>query len=214
MSEYPVLYSFRRCPYAIRSRMALAAASIKCEMREVVLPDKPAEMLAISSKGTVPVLQFADGQVLDESMDIMYWALQQSDPEHWLDTNKDETQSLIEKNDFAFKDKLDRYKYFVSYPEYPQEYYRQQAEEYLVELEQRLKNNNEKGLIEERVRLADIAIFPFIRQFSRVDYDWFSNSAYTNLKQWLEKFEQASLFKSVMTKYKPWVTGGNTEYFL
>ena len=209
----PVLYSFRRCPYAIRSRMALAAAGIKCELREVVLRDKAPEILAISSKGTVPVLQLADGQVIDESLDVMLWALDQSDPENWLDTNEDETRLLIEQNDFDFKDRLDHYKYYVNYPERPQRHYRQQAEEFLMDLERRLVKNNGTGLIDKRVTLADVSIFPFIRQFARVDYDWFSNSAYVNLLQWLEKFEQGSLFNSVMTKYEPWTVGSNTVFF-
>jgi glutathione S-transferase len=203
-SGKPVLYSFRRCPYAIRGRMALVAANIKCELREVVLSDKPAEMLAISAKGTVPVLQLTEGQVIDESLDVMYWALQQSDPEHWLNVNEDETQLLIKCNDGEFKQNLDRYKYFNRYPEHSQEYYRSQAEAFLLNLEEHLQINKGAGLVDKKQSLADIAIFPFIRQFSRVDYDWFLNSPYVELKQWLSNIEESERFLNVMKKYKHW----------
>ncbi len=199
--HYPLLYSFRRCPYAIRSRMALAVAGISYELCEVNLRDKPPEMMAISARGTVPVLQLADGQVIDESLEVMFWALHQSDPEHWLDADEHESRSLIERNDFDFKDKLDRYKYHVRYPEHAQQVYRQQAEEFLLDLEQRLENNNGNGLITGRTTLADVAIFPFIRQFSRVDEQWFAQSPYVKLRCWLERFEKNELFLRVMKKH-------------
>jgi glutathione S-transferase len=211
-SGKPVLYSFRRCPYAIRGRMALAAANIKCELREVVLSDKPAEMLAISAKGTVPVLQLTDGQVIDESLDLMHWALQQSDPEHWLNVNEDETQLLIKCNDGEFKQNLDRYKYFNRYPEHSQEYYRSQAEAFLLNLEEHLQINKGAGLVANKLSLADIAIFPFIRQFSRVDYDWFLNSPYHETKQWLSNIEESNRFKIVMKKYQVWKNGVASQY--
>lgn len=211
--SYPVLYSFRRCPYAIRARTALLVASIKCEIREVILQDKPEAMLALSNKGTVPVLQLEDGRVIDESLDLMLWALEQSDPEHWLDADNDESRSLIEQNDKDFKDKLDRYKYFSRFPEHPQLYYRQQAEEFLNELEQRLADNNGAGLIDKRITLADVAIFPFIRQFAHVDYLWFNKSTYTKTGHWLESFEKSDLFLRVMQKYKLWTLNSNVEIF-
>ncbi|MBT5403216.1 MAG: glutathione S-transferase [Crocinitomicaceae bacterium] len=213
MSGHPILYSFRRCPYAIRGRIALAAANIKCELREVVLSDKPAEMLAISAKGTVPVLQLDDGQVIDESLDVMHWALQQSDPEHWLNVNEDETQLLIKCNDGEFKQNLDRYKYFNRYPEHSQEYYRKQAEAFLLNLEEHLQVNNGSGLVANKLSLADIAIFPFIRQFSRVDYDWFLNSPYHETKQWLSHIEESQRFQNVMKKYLTWTNTNKIEYF-
>lgn len=212
-SDYPVLYSFRRCPYAMRGRMAILAAGVKCQMREVLLSDKPDEMLAISNKGTVPVLQLTDGRIIDESLDVMYWALQQSDPDQWLKTDKEETRALIEHNDFDFKDKLDRYKYFVRYPEHSQKHYREQAEEFLDELEKRLKENKGVGLMDKRLSLADIAIFPFIRQFSRVDYDWFDNSPYLKIRKWLKRLEESNRFQHVMKKYELWTSASKIEFF-
>lgn len=193
--------------------MALAAANINCELREVVLSNKPSEMMEISSKGTVPVLQLQDGKVIDESLDVMHWALQQSDPEHWLNVREDETQSLIELNDGEFKQNLDRYKYFTRYPEHPQQYYRAQAESFLPKLEENLQINKGAGLVDKKLSLADIAIFPFIRQFSRVDYDWFLSSSYAELKQWLSDIEASEIFLNVMKKYRVWTNANKIELF-
>ena len=138
----PILYSFRRCPYAIRARMAIAYASIKLELREVSLANKPAAMLAISPKGTVPVLELSD-RVIEESLEIIDWALQQSDPDKWLTLySHSEQQSLIAENDNQFKDWLDKYKYWDRYPQKSQLDYRMKAEEFITELERRLKTNN------------------------------------------------------------------------
>jgi len=205
-SVLPILYSFRRCPYAMRSRMALAIANIKCELREVVLRDKPEEMLAISNKGTVPVLQLNDGQIIEESLDVMYWALAKSDPEQWLQADQNETRSLIKDNDIEFKEMLDRYKYFTRYPEHDQLHYRKQAEMHLRDLEQRLCKNEAKGLLTTRTTLADIAIFPFIRQFSKVDPDWFADSPFPDLRRWLKSLEEGELFRRIMKKYPAWKT--------
>jgi glutathione S-transferase len=202
----PILYSFRRCPYAMRSRMALATANIKYELREVVLRDKPEEMLAISTKGTVPVLQLSDGKIIDESLDVMYWSLAKSDPENWLQADEGETRFLIKGNDVDFKDKLDRYKYFTRYPEHDQLYYRKQAEKHLRNLEERLCKNDARGLLETRMTLADIAIFPFIRQFSKVEADWFTQSPFPDLRRWLKSLEEGELFRSIMKKYPEWKT--------
>lgn len=204
----PILYSFRRCPYAIRARMALHYAGVQVEMREVLLKDKPPSMLAASSKGTVPVLIFPDGQVLDESYDVMRWALEQSDPEHWwVDELETEVEQLIQWNDGEFKGHLDHYKYFERYssgksPEHPVEYYRSQAEEFLVALEQRL--SIEKYLLGKTISVADVAIFPFIRQFAFADKHWFDLSPYSNLQSWLTNFLDSDLFVSVMTKHPVW----------
>ena len=206
MSAYPVLYSFRRCPYAIRARIALKRAGVICELREVLLREKPQEMLVVSSKGTVPVLLLRDGRVVDESLDIMLWALQQNDPDSWLDMDK-RTQALIVGNDFDFKEKLDRYKYYERYPEYPREYYRRQAEVFLRELEALLDATGGRGLVQGRTTLADIALFPFVRQFARVDWDWFCRSDYTLLKTWLSGFEESELFLSIMHRHPPWHKG-------
>lgn len=199
----PILYSFRRCPYAIRARMALHYAGVQIEMREVLLKDKPPSMLAASSKGTVPVLIFPDGQVLDESYDVMRWALEQSDPEHWwVDELETEVEQLIQWNDGEFKSHLDHYKYFERFPEHPMEYYRSQAEEFLMALEQRL--SIEKYLLGKTISVADVAIFPFIRQFAFADKNWFDLSPYSNLQSWLTNFLDSDLFVSVMTKHPVW----------
>ncbi|MCH8262614.1 MAG: glutathione S-transferase [Proteobacteria bacterium] len=204
IQSHPVLYSFRRCPYAIRARMALKYSSITCELREIVLRNKPKEMISISKKGTVPILQLIDGKVIDESLDIMLWALQQADPDNWLNIKKQDALLMIEKNDNQFTQYLDRYKYFQRYSEKPQLYYRERAEEFIVLLETNLKEHNGIGLVSNHISLADVAIFPFIRQFAHVDWQWFSNSQYKNLISWLLKFEECELFLLVMKKYKLW----------
>lgn len=201
-----VLYSFRRCPYAMRARMALRYAGCNVQIHEVSLKAKPPEMLERSPKGTVPVLVFEDqaleDQVLEQSLDIMHWALAQNDPENWLlikdgDGRRD-IQALIEENDQVFKQHLDRYKYFVRHPEYPQEHYRQLGEVFLQKLEARLQQRD--FLVTDQVSLADIAVAPFIRQFSAVDPLWFAASPYPKLRGWLDRFIQSELFKAVMVK--------------
>lgn len=204
----PILYSFRRCPYAIRARMALRYAGVQVELREVLLKDKPASMLAASSKGTVPVLIFPDGEVLDESFDVMRWALEQSDSDHWwLKEFEAEANELIQWNDGEFKQHLDHYKYFERYssgksPEHSVEFYRAQAEEFLTALEQRL--SVEKYLLGKSISIADIAIFPFIRQFAFADKNWFDASPYPKLKIWLSGFLESDLFLSIMDKNPVW----------
>lgn len=197
----PVLYSFRRCPYAIRARMALAYAGVTVELREVVLKNKPAGMLALSPKGTVPVLQLPTGQVLDESLEIMRWALAQHDPAQW---QCDDSAGLIAQNDGEFKYCLDRYKYADRHPEQTEQYWREQAEVFLQNLEQRLESAAGQALFGEEITLIDVAIFPFIRQFSKVDWPWFEYGQYPLLKNWLLRFEAGTLFQSVMKKYPPW----------
>ena len=207
----PVLYSFRRCPYAIRARMSLHYASITVELREVFLADKPDAMLALSSKGTVPVLQLPD-QVLHESLDVMHWALRQSDPEHWLRHElQDQTAALIETNDGPFKTHLDHYKYWDRYPAESQATYRQRAEEFLIQLETLLTSH--RFLLADRPTLADIAIFPFIRQFAFVDKPWFDQSAYSQLQNWLDYFLNSSHFMGSMKKMPAWQPGDQTRLF-
>ena len=202
----PILYSFRRCPYAMRARLAIAYAEVAVELREVELRNKPQAMLLISPKATVPVLQLEDGKVLDESLDIMLWALQQNDPEHWLRAaSLDHAQALIRGNDESFKYYLDRYKYADRYPAYSELYYRQQGELFLADLESLLTQS--VFLCGEQFSLADAAILPFIRQFCAVDPAWFKVSPYPALRQWLSHFLASSLFERVMTKYPYWQTG-------
>jgi len=210
---FPVLYSFRRCPYAIRARLALQVAGQTVELREVILKNKPTELLQASAKATVPVLVLNDGRVIDESRDIMLWALSQNDPQDWLAQKNglyDEASSLIDQNDFDFKPNLDAYKYADRYPE-SADYYRQQGECFLRLLEHRLAQH--AYLMGDQISLADMAIFPFIRQFAHVDIHWFNHSPYTKLQQWLSDFLTAQCFADVMNKYPAWQLGDAAVIF-
>ncbi len=194
----PKLFTYRRCPYAIRSRLALYQAGIDYESIEISLKDKPSDFLALSPKGTVPVLVQSDGKVIEESLEIMLWALNISDPEHWILKGNDLSQKLIFENDFYFKKNLDKYKYADRFPEHSKEYYRAQCEIFLNILDEKLKFK--LYLIEDRISLADIAIFPFIRQFFLVDENWFLDSKYDALKKWLRGMIDSHIFKEVMKK--------------
>jgi glutathione S-transferase len=186
--------------------MALLYASINLELREVLLKAKPEKMLAISSKGTVPVLELADARVLDESYDIIRWALEQSDPQNWLSADLDSAISdLIARNDGQFKTDLDHYKYWERFPAESQEQYRGRGELFLAELEVLL--TRQPYLLAERITLADIALFPFIRQFAYVDKDWFDQSPYPKLRAWLEQLLMSELFLAAMKKSPPWQDG-------
>jgi glutathione S-transferase len=197
----PILYSFRRCPYAIRARLAITYAGIPVEIREVQLKQKPEQMLAISPKGTVPVLQLTDGKVIDESLDIMRWALAQNDPEHWLDTDND-TDRLILWNDGEFKYYLNRYKYADRYTELRPSQYRSHAEKFLIALESKLSQTLYLG--GSHFSIVDAAIFPFIRQFAAVDKPWFASQPYQNLNKGLTRLLASDLFVSVMSlKWTP-----------
>ena len=191
----PLLFSFRRCPFAIRARLAIKVSGVEVDIQEISLRAKPQELLACSPKGTVPVLKFADGHVLEQSLDIMHWALAQNDPEGWLDGDliaTTEMMSLIQQNDEWFKPKLDLYKYAVRFPQHPEAYYREQAETFLADLNTLL--SNEGYLLAGRYTLADMAIFPFIRQFCNVNPDWFYASKYQHLIQWLDGLLGSALF--------------------
>ena len=190
-----VLYSFRRCPYAMRARMALRYSGVPLSIVEVSLKAKPAEMLAASPKGTVPVLVCADGSVIEQSLDIMHWALARHDPDNWLQPG---CAALIEENDTRFKVLLDRYKYAIRYPEHPMEYYREQGAEFLQRLEDVLARS--AYLAGPALSLADVALAPFVRQFAHVDRDWFEQAPYPRLNAWLERFLASELFSSVMKK--------------
>jgi glutathione S-transferase len=202
----PVLYSFRRCPYAIRARMALAYAGITVEHREVVLRNKPEAMLAISPKGSVPVLQLPDGHVIDESVDIIHWALDQHDPENWrsqpVSGSLDEWVGI---NDGPFKAQLDRYKYADRYPERTAADYREAACDHLKAIDNAL--SDDFWLHGQHAGVTDIALFPFIRQFAMVDYDWFETAPFPNLRRWLEKWLEDPRFLRVMKKHAAWAPG-------
>jgi len=197
----------------MRARLAIQAADLQVELREVVLKNKPDELLRISPKATVPVLILPDGRVIDESRDIMLWALQQNDPELWLgdsDELLEPANSLIDCNDFEFKANLDGYKYADRYPE-SAEYYRQQGELFLQQLTERLSQHS--YLLGDRISLADMAIFPFVRQFAHVDKNWFEQTAHKPLQQWLASFLVSDCFKKIMAKYPPWQTGDKSVCF-
>lgn len=194
--SFPILYSFRRCPYAMRARLALYSAEIAHEHREVNLKDKPQEMLTISPKGTVPILQLEGGIVLEQSLDIINWALK--NPPLPL-----EDSQAITENDTTFKQSLDRYKYPRRYLEEIGVNYREHCEVFLRKLEAHL----DPFLRGNTLALTDMAIFPFIRQFAMVDPEWFKSQPYPRLKVWLNFFISSPLFCRVMQEHSPWSPG-------
>ncbi|HET6527020.1 glutathione S-transferase [Sphingopyxis sp.] len=205
MLEIPVLYSFRRCPYAMRARMALLVSGMAYAHREVVLRDKPAAMLAASPKGTVPVLVLADGVVIDESLDIMRWALMHNDPEQWL---PGADASLLATFDTAFKHHLDRYKYAVRYDTDPL-VHRAEGLAILAELDRRLA---EQDYIDGAGRgFDDIALFPFVRQFAGVDAEWFDANAPQPVRKWLATLIASDLFELAMVRFTPWTDAQDGE---
>jgi glutathione S-transferase len=194
----PVLYSFRRCPYAMRARLALLASGMTCEIREVKLSAKPPEMLAASPKGTVPVLVLADGKVIDESIDIMRWALAKNDPAGWL---AHDDPALIAMFDGPFKQHLDRYKYPSRHQSDPAEH-RAAGLALLEKLESRLQSH--ANLCGEAMGLADAATFPFVRQFSGVEQAWFDGLALPAVQLWLARHLGSPLFAAAMQRLEPW----------
>lgn len=179
--------------------MALAYAGIELELREILLRDKPQDMLNHSPKGTVPVLITADGQVIDESLDVMLWAVEQNDTDKWL-KQLDNSLELIQINDQQFKPLLDRYKYADRHPELTEEQHRTLTVPFIEALNQRLQQ--QEHLIGANISLADVAIFPFIRQYAFVNKNWFDQQPYSRLQQWLDNLLTSYLFKQVMPKYK------------
>jgi len=198
----PTLYTFRRCPYAMRARLALLYADIGVEYREIELRHKPQTMLNVSPKATVPVLQLESGQIIDESLDIMLWALKQHDPEDWL-AHQTQALKLIDENDTTFKAWLDKYKYSDRFPEYSQTYYREQAERFLQKLETHLEEHT--FLLETHPTLVDFALFPFVRQFAFVDKAWFDQAPYPKLQTWLNHHLESGIFEKVMVKRPIWM---------
>jgi glutathione S-transferase len=199
----PVLYSYRRCPYAMRARMALKIADIDVEIREISLRDKPKQMLKVSPKGTVPVLVLDDGKVIDESLDIMLWAVSQQDTARWLSVDAEIAMQLIKENDTSFKSALDAYKYPERYPDKTQIAHRKNGEVFLISLENKLSQT--PYLFGDRASFADVAIFPFVRQFAAVDSTWFNQSPYDHLRDWLNQWLASDLFNSVMQKHQTYM---------
>jgi len=196
-----ILYSFRRCPWAMRARLALRYAGCEVQIEEVAMKHKPAALLALSPKGTVPVLDTGAG-VLEESLDIMRWALQRNDPQDWQlladPAAAQQAEALIARNDSTFKAQVNLYKYAERYPEHSREHYRQQAEAWLVELEALLEGR--AYLLADHPSLADAALLPLMRQFAGVEPQWFAEAAYPRVRSWLEGWLGSDLFKAVMAR--------------
>ena len=210
----PVLYSFRRCPYAMRARLAIASAGLECRLREVVLRDKPAAMLEASPKGTVPVLVLESGDVIDESLEVMLHALRANDPENWLPTRAgslEEMLALIADNDGGFKHHLDRYKYAARYEKADPAHHRARGLAFLSRLNEQLAASGE--LFGVRTSLADMAIMPFVRQFANADRRWFDAQDLPHLQRWLAAHLESRRFKSVMRKFDPWKPGDEEPVF-
>ena len=211
-NNLPILYSFRRCPYAMRARMAIHISGQRCELREVLLRDKPPSMLEYSAKGTVPVLILQDGKVIDESLDVIDWALNLNDPDDWQrskDTKK--TKELIKINDGEFKYHLDRYKYSKRYDNEDPEFHRKKCLKFIESINNEL--NNSKYIFDDNISYADIVLLPFIRQFRIADIEWFDSLPYDNLKKWLSSFLGSSLLNSIMKKYDLWKEGDKSIVF-
>lgn len=211
----PILYSLQNCPYAIRARLGLFHSGLSFRLRAVDLNNIPHEMLAASAKATVPVLvldepsseQTDSPHVIDESLDIMFWALGKSDPQNLLYADAPniaaDIQTLIARNDNEFIDHLEDYKYSKRHHDFAQLYYRNQCERFIAHLEQRLSRN--RFFVGDRVSVADYAILPFIRQFARVDRKWYLQAPYPHLRRWLDGQLQQPVFTKVMAKYPPWL---------
>ncbi len=204
---YPILYSFRRCPYAMRARLALIISDTICELREVKLSAKPDELIAASPKATVPVLVLPDGTVVEESLDIMHWALARNDPESWLERADAE---LIAANDGPFKHDLDRYKYSDRHGSDPIAH-RTSGCAFLQALEDRLAGNGQ--LCGAGRGLADMAIMPFVRQFAATDRAWFDAQPLPHLQRWLEGHLTSALFSSIMIRVPFWQAGDDPVLF-
>jgi glutathione S-transferase len=214
ISNYPILYSFRRCPYAMRARLALVMSGMVCELREVVLRDKPRELLEVSPKGTVPVLIDRNGRVFDESIDIMFWALLQHDPEKWLMPEQGSVAQMLElvdKCDRGFKYHLDRYKYPNRYENTEAIVHRAEGYLYLEMLNARLREM--RYLFGNRVALADMAIGPFVRQFAHADLGWFNEQPLPHLQAWLTEFVDSEIYSRIMQKYPKWESGNECVVF-
>lgn len=213
-THIPVLYSFRRCPYAMRARMGIFASGMTMDFREVVLRDKPEHMVEISPKATVPVVQLPDGTVVDESLDVMFWALGENDPLGWLGDDLATTadmKALIAESDDMFKYHLDRYKYANRHEGADADEHRDAALVYLRKWDQQLSGRN--NLFSDKPLLADYAIFPFVRQFANVDRDWFNAQDIPELQTWLQQHLISAIFVAIMAKQSAWRPGDTLKYF-
>lgn len=212
--KLPILYSFRRCPYAMRARLALLSSGIQCELREVVLRNKPAEFLATSPKATVPVLVTTQGEVIEQSWDIMLWALRQHDPAQWLPSDAkvfERGMQLLHSCDGEFKQQLDRYKYPQRHGLEDGTAARDEAKFFLANLESLL--TQQRYLFNSNIGIFDAAILPFIRQFAHVDIDWFAAQPLPSVQAWLSAFENSTDFKRAMTVYPAWADNSPITVF-
>lgn len=205
-ADRPVLYSFRRCPYAIRARLALKVSGVSVTLREVLLRDKPAALVTVSPRATVPVLQLPDGTVLDQSLDIMRWALRAHDPQGWLrDDESDTVDALTALNDGPFKQALDRYKYAPKPLDAVAAASRDAGISWLQALDVRLARH--RHLLRDTPSLADMALLPFVRQFAAVEPAAFAHHGLPRLQDWLARLTGSALFAAVMAKVDPWRPG-------
>ena len=210
----PILYSFRRCPFAMRARFALLASGTSCELREVVLRDKPAALREASPKATVPVLVDVDGTVIDESLSIMRWALAHRDPRHWLSPSAgtlEDMLALVAQCDGDFKRHLDRYKYPNRFEGADAQQHRADAGVFLGALEARLRASHH--LFGDAPALADMAIVPFVRQFAQVDAAWFATAPWPALNAWLSALTASPIWEQAMPKFSPWRPGDAAAIF-
>tara|TARA_B100001540_G_scaffold87751_1_gene79282 strand:+ start:24 stop:614 length:591 start_codon:yes stop_codon:yes gene_type:complete len=196
----------------MRARMAIHISSQKCEIREVLLRDKPPSMLEYSSKGTVPVLVLQSGEVIDESLDVIDWALNLNDPDNWQRSkNNEKTKELIKINDGEFKYHLDRYKYSKRYDNEDPEFHRKKCLSFIEKVNSELQNS--KYIFDDAISYIDISLLPFIRQFRIADNEWFDELPYENVKSWLSNFLNSELLKSIMSKHDIWKEGDEVTIF-
>jgi len=210
----PILYSFRRCPYAMRARLAIFQSGEQVELREIVLRDKAPEFLEVSPSATVPCLVDEDGSVIDESLDIMIWALQRNDPRGWLmpqTATLAEMLALIAEIDGPFKRHLDRYKYDTRYEDADRASEQAAAAGYIHRLDEMLSGGS--WLYGDKASLADYAILPFIRQFANADRAWFDAQSWPQARAWLERFEGSDEFAAIMQKFAKWSSGDRPVFF-
>lgn len=209
---HPILYSFRRCPYAIRARYTLCLLNIQVEIREVVLRNKPEALLRLGGRSSVPQLISADGERYPESMDIVRWALAQSQGVLTYSAFEEkQIAAWLFQTDHRFKFWLDKYKYADRHPDFSEAYYRAQGERFLRRLERTL--SQQAYLLGDKMSIADVLVFPFIRQFRGVDSPWFDQSNYTYVKAWLTQILEDEVFAKVMVKLPAWQEGDEVRFF-
>ena len=213
-NNLPILYSFKRCPYAMRARMAIHASGQKCELREVLLRDKPPSMLQYSAKGTVPVLILQDGKVIDESLDVIDWALNLNDPDDWQRSkDKEKTKELIKINDGEFKYHLDRYKYSNRYENCDKNFHQKKCFNILIDVEKLISNEN--WFFGNELNKLDISILPFLRQFRIADPHWFDSlKQIPKIQKFLYNFLDSNLLNQIMFSYKVWGASSEISYLI